>query len=56
MNVLCLTSSILYQATTKCRDSKYKGMCEMTFEKRYKNRKKSFTLIASKNDTTLSIE
>ena len=28
----------------------------MTFKKRYANHKKSFNLIKSKNDTTLSIE
>ena len=61
MNGLCLTSSILYQATIKCSDSKYKkkrykGICETTFTKRYPNHKKSFILINSKNDTTLSIE
>ena len=54
-------SSILYQATIKCSDSKYKqkrykGICETTFKKRYANHKKSFNLIKSKNDTTLSIE
>ena len=47
LNGLCLTSSILYQATVKCSDSKYKlkrykGICEMTFKKRYANHKKSF--------------
>ena len=61
MNGLCLTSSILYQATITCSDSKfkqkrYKGICETTFKKRYANHKKSFNLIKSKNDTTLSIE
>ena len=35
MNGLCLTSSILYQATIKCNDNKYKqkrnkGICEAT--------------------------
>ena len=38
MNGLCLTSSILYQATIKCSDSRYKqkrykGICETTFKK-----------------------
>ena len=61
MNGLCLASSILYQATIKCNHSKYKqkrykGICETTFKKRYVNHKKSFNLIKSKNDTTLSIE
>ena len=47
INELCLTSNILYQATTKCNDSKYKqkrykGICETTFKKRYANHKKSF--------------
>ena len=61
MNGLCLTSSILYQATIKCSDSKYKqkrhkGICEAIFKKRYANHKKSFNLINSKNDTTLSVE
>ena len=62
MNGLCLTSSILYQTTIKCSDSKYKqktrdkGICETTFKKRYANHKKSFNLINSKNDTTLSVE
>ena len=61
MNGLCLTSSILYQATTRCSDSKckqkrYKGICETTFKKRCANHKKSFNLIKSKNDTTFSIE
>ena len=61
MNGLCLTSSILYQATITCSDSKYKqkrykGICETTFKKRYANHKKSFNLIKSKNDITLSIE
>ena len=58
---LCLTSSILYQATIKGSDSKYiqkgyKGICEVTFKKLYANLKKSFNLIAFKNDVTLSIE
>ena len=61
MNRLYLTSSILYQATIKCSDSKYKqkrykGICETIFKKRYANHKKSFNLIKSKNFTTLSIE
>ena len=61
MNGLCLTSSILYQATSKCSDSKYKqkrykGICEATFRKRYANHKESFKLINWKNDTTLSVE
>ena len=61
MNGLCLTSSILYQATITCSDGKYKqkrykGICETTFKKRYANHKRSFNLIKSKNDTTLSIE
>ena len=61
LNGLYLTSSILYQATIKCSDSKYKqnrykGICETTFKKRYANHKKSFNLINSKNDTTLSKE
>ena len=61
MNGLCLTSSILYQATITCSDSKfkqkrYKGICETTFKKRYANHKNSFNLIKSKNDTTLSTE
>ena len=61
MNGLFLTSSILYQATIKCSDNKYKqkrykGTCETTFKKRYANHKKSFNLIDSKYDTTLSIE
>ena len=47
LNGLCLTSSILYQTTIKCSNSKYKqkrykGICEMTFNKRYANHKKSF--------------
>ena len=46
INGLRLTSSILYQATIKCNDGKYKqkrykGICETT---------------PPKNDTTLSIE
>ena len=61
MNGLRLKSSILYQATIKCSDSKYKqkrykGICETTFKKRYANHKKSFNLINSKNDTSLSVE
>ena len=61
MNGLCLTSSISNQGTIKCNDSKckqkrHKGICETTFKKRYANHKKSFNLIKSKNDTTLSIE
>ena len=61
MNGLCLTSSILYQTTIKCSDRKYKqkryeGIYETTCKKRYANHKKSFKLINSKNDTTLSIE
>ena len=61
MNGLCLTSSILYQATIKCSDSKYKQkrykrIFEMIFKKRYPNHKKSFNLIKSENDTTLSTE
>ena len=61
MNGLCLTSGILYQATKNCCDSKYKqkickGICETTLKKRYANHKKSFNLIKSKNDTTLSTE
>ena len=61
MNGLCLTSSILYQATITCSDGKYKqkrykGICETTFKKRYPNHKKSFNLIKSKSDTNLYIE
>ena len=61
MNGLCLTSSILYQATIKCSNSKYKqkrykGIYETTVKKRYANHKKSFNLVKSKNDTTLPIE
>ena len=61
MNGPCLMPSILYQVTTKCSDSKYKQkrykrICETTFKKHYANHKKSFNLIKSKNDTTLSIE
>ena len=42
LNGLCLTSSILYQATIKCSDSKYKqkrykGICQTTFKKCYAN-------------------
>ena len=60
MTGLCLTSSILYQ-TTMCSDKKskqkrYKGICETTFKKHYANHKKSFNLIKSKIDTTLSME
>ena len=61
MNWLYSTSSILYQTTIKYSDSKYrqkwyKGICKATFKKRYANHKKSFILINSINDTTLSIE
>ena len=61
MNGLCLTSSILYQATitsnnTKYKEKRYKGICETTFKKRYANHKKSFNIISYKNDTTLSTE
>ena len=61
MNGLCLTSSILYQATIKCNDSKYKqkgykGICETDYKKCFANHKKIFNLIKSKNDTNLSIE
>ena len=61
MNGLCLKPSILNQATIKHSDSKYeqkryKGICETTFKKRHANHKKSFNLIKSKNDSTLSIE
>ena len=50
LNGLCLTSSVLYQTTIKCSDSKYKqkrckGSCERTFKKRYANHEKSFNLI-----------
>ena len=58
---ICLTSSILYQATINCSDSKYKQkrykrICETTFKKRYANQRKSFNLSKSENDSTLSIE
>ena len=60
MKGLCLTSSVSNQATIKCNDSKYKQrykeICETTFKNSYANHKKSFNLIKSKNDTTLSIE
>ena len=61
LNGLFLTSSILYQASIKCSDCKYKrkrykGVCEMSFKKRYANHKKSFNIIKSKNDTSLSME
>ena len=50
LNGLCLTSSVLYQTTIKCSDSKYKqkrckGICERTFKKRYAIHEKSFNLI-----------
>ena len=49
-----------YQGTIKCSNSKYKqkiykGICEVTFKKRYTNHKKSFSLIMSKNDTSPEI-
>ena len=61
MNGLCFPSSILYQATIKHSDGKYKkkryrGICCTTFKKRYANHEKSFNLNHSKNETTLSIE
>ena len=61
MNGLCLTSSILYQATIKRSHNKYKqkrqkGIFETILKKRYANQKKSFNLIKSKNDTTLFVE
>ena len=48
MNGLWLESSILYEATKKCNDSKYKqkrykGFSETTFEKRYANYKNHLT-------------
>ena len=57
LNGLYLTSSILYQGTRKCSDSKhkqkrYKGIVETTFKERYANHKETFNLI----DTTLSTE
>ena len=60
-NGLHLTSSILYQATIKCSDSKYKQkrykwICETTFKKRYANHKRSSNFNNSKNDATLSVE
>ena len=60
INELHLASSISYQATIKCNISKYKqkaykGICETTFKKLYANHKKSFNLIKSINDSTLSI-
>ena len=53
MNGLCLTSSILYQATIKSSDSEYgqkrcKGICEMTFKKLYANHKNHSTLLSLK--------
>ena len=61
MNGLCVTSSMLHQATIKCSDSKYKqkrykGIWETTFKKRYASHKKSFNLVKSKNETILSVE
>ena len=61
LNGLYLTSSILYQATRKCNDSKhkqkrYKGIVVTTFKECYANHKKTFNLINSKNDTTLPTE
>ena len=54
---LCLTWSILYKATIKCRASnyeqeRYKGISETTIKRRYATHKKSFNLINSKNVTT----
>ena len=56
LNRICLTSSILYQAAIKCSDSRYKqkrykGICEITFKKRYGNYKISFNLINYKKIT-----
>ena len=34
----------------------YKGICETTFKKRYRNHKKSFNVPTYKNDTKLSTE
>ena len=61
MNGLCLKSSILYQATIKCSDSKneqkrHRGISETTFKKHFANHEKSFNLIKSKNNSTLSID
>ena len=52
---------IYFFSTINCSDSKYKQnrykeICKTTFKKRYANHIKSFNLINSKNDTTLSIE
>ena len=49
LNALCLKSIILYQATIKCNDSKYKqmrykGICEPTLKKRYESHTKIIQL------------
>ena len=49
LNALCLKSIILYQATIKCNDSKYKqmrykGICETTLKKRYESHTKIIQL------------
>ena len=48
LNGICLTSSILYQATIKYSNSRYKqkrykGICEMTFKRCYGNHKNHST-------------
>jgi len=61
MNQNCLASNIVYEATITSdmdnyQETKYIGLCETTFKKRYANHKQSFTSVKYKNSTSLSTE
>ena len=61
LNGECLTSNIVYEANVTSKENKtqsklYIGVSETPFKKRYANHKKSFNIIAYKNDTELSKE
>ena len=59
INGLCLTERLLYYATITCNKNYtklYKGICEITFKKRYAILKKSFNIPSFKNDIELSTE
>ena len=45
-----------YWEVSLYKQKRFKGICETTFKKRCANHKKSFNLIKSKSDTTLSVE
>ena len=61
LNEKCQSENIVYEATITCNkrsygENIYIGIAETTFKEGYSNNKRSFNLLAYKNDTELSKE